>query len=147
MNFSPWFLWFVPDDSFPVSLRSRSASFFCLIVVGGTENRQLSQFLFQLPNSLLQELPLWVPVGSALAPSHKKPGPQLSCRVLRALLHSRIGIIFLKQMQVPPPDIPGRVEIHTSQGARCVEHQQNQWMSTVLKGVVNEQRTNRAEEL
>jgi len=42
--------------------------------------------------------------------------------VLSALLHSRIGIIFLKQMRVPPPGIPGRVETHTSQSARCVGH-------------------------
>src|SRR5207249_11528788 len=40
------------------SLRNRSSSFCCPIVVGETENRQLSQFLFQLPNPLLQKLPL-----------------------------------------------------------------------------------------
>src|SRR5258708_35408904 len=35
-----------------------SSSFFCLIVVGETGNRQPLQFLFQLPNPFLQELPL-----------------------------------------------------------------------------------------
>ena len=38
--------------------QERSSSFFCPIVVGETENRQVSQILFQLPDPLLQELPL-----------------------------------------------------------------------------------------
>ena len=67
--------------------------------------------------------------------------------VLSALLHSRIGIIFLKQMRVPPPGIPDRVETHTSQSARCVEHPSESVDEHLLKGVVNERRTNRAEEL
>src|SRR5580704_9451194 len=44
-------------------IQGRSSSFFRPIVVGETENRQLSQFLFQLPNPLLQELPLWFLLG------------------------------------------------------------------------------------
>src|SRR5260370_14402640 len=74
MTFSPWFLWFVPDDSFPVSLRSRSSSFSCPIVVEETENRQLFQFLFQLPNPLLQELPLWFLLGQRQSFLIRSPG-------------------------------------------------------------------------
>src|SRR5580704_12493701 len=44
-------------------IQGRSSSFFCPIVVGETENRQLAQFLFQLSNPLLQELPLWFLLG------------------------------------------------------------------------------------
>src|SRR3984885_1374458 len=53
-----FFLWLVFDDRFSVHSKTVSSSFFCPKVVGETENRQLSEFLFQLPNPLLQELPL-----------------------------------------------------------------------------------------
>src|SRR5271165_405412 len=72
MTFSPWFLWLVS-----CSLRNRSSSFFCPIVVGETENRHLSQFLFQLPNPLLQELPLWFLLSQRQ--SFLIRGPSLSC--------------------------------------------------------------------
>src|SRR5664279_4533746 len=74
MTFSPCFLWFVPDDSFSCSLRNRSSSFFCPIVVEETENRQLSQFLFQLPNPLFQELPLWFLLGQRQSFLIRGPG-------------------------------------------------------------------------
>ena len=47
------------------------------IVVRQAENRQLSQFLFQLPNPLLQELPLWFLLGQCQ--SFLIRGPRLSC--------------------------------------------------------------------
>src|SRR6266851_781100 len=88
MTFSPWFLWLVSDDSFSCSLRNRISSFFCPIVVGETENRQLSQFLFQLPNPLLQELPLWFLLGQRQ--SFLIRGPSLSCPAEPAV-HIRTG--------------------------------------------------------
>src|SRR5271165_3978075 len=77
MTFSPCFLWFVSDDSFPVHLGTVAHRFFCPIVVGETENRQPLQFLFQLPNPLLQELPLWFLLGQRQ--SFLISGPSLSC--------------------------------------------------------------------
>ncbi len=51
------------DDSFPVHSGTVAHRSFVLLSLGETENRQLSQLLFQLPNPLLQELPLWFLVG------------------------------------------------------------------------------------
>src|SRR6266481_5483233 len=56
---------------------SRSSSFCYQIVVWETENRQLLHFfLFQLPNPLLQELPLWFLLGQRQ--SFLIRGPSLS---------------------------------------------------------------------
>jgi hypothetical protein len=46
MTFSPCFLWFVSDDSFPVHSGAVAHRFFCPIVVGKKENRQPLQNLF-----------------------------------------------------------------------------------------------------
>src|SRR5271165_4879727 len=56
---------------------SRSSSFCYQIVVRETENRQLLHFLFQLPNPLLQESPLWFLLGQRQ--SFLVRGPSLSC--------------------------------------------------------------------
>src|SRR5271165_5222613 len=55
---------------------SRSSSFCYQIVVRETENRQLLHFLFQLPNALLQELPLRFLLGQRQ--SFLIRGPSLS---------------------------------------------------------------------
>src|SRR5437868_4346076 len=92
MTFSPCFLWFVSCACFrrlvSCSLRNRSASFFCPIVVGETENRQLFEFLFQLPNPLLQELPLWFLLGQRQ--SFLIGRPSLGCPAEPAV-HIRAG--------------------------------------------------------
>src|SRR5438034_1639609 len=85
MTFSPCFLWFVSYGSFLMTrfpltqgtVAHRSFSFCCPIVVGETENRQLSQFLFQLPNPLLQKLPLRFLLSQRQ--SFLIRGPSLSC--------------------------------------------------------------------
>ena len=43
---------------FLLTSQNRSSSFLHQIVAGETENRQPLDFLFQLPNPFLQELPL-----------------------------------------------------------------------------------------
>src|SRR5438445_13600039 len=60
-----------------LSTQDRSSSFCSQIVVGETENRQLLYFSFQLPNPLLQELPLWFLLGQRQ--SFLIRGPSLSC--------------------------------------------------------------------
>src|SRR5215472_2581521 len=59
--------------------QSRSSSFFRLIVVRETENRQPPDFLFQTAESVPAETAVPVPVASAPAPSYKKPEPHPSC--------------------------------------------------------------------
>src|SRR2546430_11266072 len=53
MTFSPWFLWFVSDDSLPFHLRNRSSSFCYQIVVRETENRQLLYLFISTAESAL----------------------------------------------------------------------------------------------
>ena len=59
--------------------RSRRASFCCPIVVLETENRQPLHVFISAAESALAGIAALVPVGSAPAPSHKKPEPQRSC--------------------------------------------------------------------
>src|SRR3989454_12805182 len=86
MTFSPCFLWFVPDDSFPVhsgTVAHRSLSYSRW---GDGKSTAIPNFI-----SAAESAPAGsaapVPVGSAPAPSHKTPGPRLSCPTCGTYLH------------------------------------------------------------
>src|ERR1700722_5517415 len=54
-----------------------------------TENRPLPHILISTDESALAGIAALVPVGSAPAPSHKTPEPQLSCPVCGTYLRGR----------------------------------------------------------
>src|SRR5438128_2517175 len=74
---SPCFLRLASDDSFPVHQEPWLIVLLSYSRLGGVENRHLSQFLFQLPNPLLQESPLWFLSGQRQ--SFLIRGSSLSC--------------------------------------------------------------------
>jgi hypothetical protein len=82
--------------------------------------RKPKPFLFQLPNPLLQKLPLWFLVGSGPTPFHKTPEPQPSCRTCRTYPHGGMRQVIICQFamfqhrvdMLRPASGPSRIASH-----------------------------------
>src|SRR6266404_9444021 len=91
MTFSPYFLWFVSCGLFPMTrfLFTQEPYFIVLLSYSrwGDGKSTAIPIFISAGESALAGIAALVPVGSAPALSHRKPGPQRSCRACGTYRH------------------------------------------------------------
>src|SRR5580704_14470226 len=124
MTISPWLLWLVSCGVFPMTrfLFTQEPSLIVLLSYSRWGNRKstATPILISTAESDPAGIDAPVPVGSAPAPSHKKPEPQRSCRACGTTLRG---------LNAPGSNLPIRHAPTPRRYAsdRPLDHRARQW--------------------